>query len=153
MWMMELATKTITADSRMGSHSEVNGTMVSSMWAVVYAYGSASVVIQSGPAGPDPACPLQSVARSSASGRSSRARKGADREPPGRDRRMEPPSFGRPGISASWLGEFVRRFRQAEARDVRGRGPTQKVLAPRPCAPSPCNVREGPGPGHRLRLA
>jgi hypothetical protein len=33
MWMIELATNTITAETRMGSQSEVTGTMASSVWA------------------------------------------------------------------------------------------------------------------------
>src|SRR5688572_23027032 len=37
MCMIELATKTITADSRMGAHSEVSGTIFPSVRAVVYA--------------------------------------------------------------------------------------------------------------------
>jgi hypothetical protein len=35
--MIELATKTITAETRIGSHSAVTGTIVSSVWAGLYA--------------------------------------------------------------------------------------------------------------------
>src|SRR5688572_11939135 len=38
MCMIELATKTITADSRMGAHSEVSGTIFPSVRGVVYAH-------------------------------------------------------------------------------------------------------------------